>query len=241
MALNKVALKARILDVTIASANPGRFVHHNVIVRDTGAADTEMGDGDSEAPEERSVSADEIRKKTFAIYPIPDTVNDARLRALLEPYGSLRKLTLRPDHAGAIVEYESVADAGKASLALSGHEFEGNRLTVGTVPELKQQAPFVRNDKGFESMSKKGKEKEQKAADTPQASKLFAPSSLIRRAGRGPTTTRRPVIGLAKPALTSKPPSSEKDVDMGGTEPSDGNEAKGKSNNDFRKLLLGGK
>src|SRR5690606_25765640 len=126
------------------------------------------------------------------------------------------------------------------SLALSGREFEGNRLRVGTVPELKQQTPFVRKDKGFESTSKKRKDGEQNTQDAPQGAKLFAPSSLTRRAGRS-ATVRRPAIGLAKPPSMPKPPSDEKDVEMTGAQSSNGNEAKGKSNDDFRKLMLGGK
>ena len=73
---------------------------------------------------------------------IPDTINDARICALAEPYGKLIKVMLRPDHQGAIVEFADVGSAGKASLELEGHEIApGRKVHVGTVGEmLKQRA-----------------------------------------------------------------------------------------------------
>src|SRR5690606_443633 len=148
LALNGVALKGRILDVSIASANPTKTVHLNVIVPDASASPE--GDNPDSPGGATKPSKEDIARRTFAIWGIPDTVNDSRLRNVLEPYGPLKKLTLRPDHAGAIVEYEQISDSGKASLALSGREFEGSTLVVGTIPELKKQEPFVRKQKGFE-------------------------------------------------------------------------------------------
>ena len=76
---------------------------------------------------------------------VPHTVNDARIRALVEKYGRLVKLSLRPDHQGAIIEYVDSNDAAKASMSLEGHEIDpGRKLRVGTVPEmLKQKAERI--------------------------------------------------------------------------------------------------
>ena len=87
----------------------------------------------------------ERHERTVALMDVPHTVNDARIRALVEKYGKLVKLSLRPDHQGAIIEYVDSHDAAKASLALEGHEIDpGRKLRVGTVPEmLKQKAERI--------------------------------------------------------------------------------------------------
>ena len=52
------------------------------------------------------------------------------------------------DHRGAIIEYVNTASAGKAGLALDGHEIEGGRkLRVGTVPELMNEKAEVKSKK----------------------------------------------------------------------------------------------
>lgn len=81
----------------------------------------------------------QIKAKTLGILDLPDTISEAQLRKVLEPHGALRKVTLRPDHSGAIVEYENSADAGKASLALQGQSLGGALITVGTYEDLMQQ------------------------------------------------------------------------------------------------------
>lgn len=81
----------------------------------------------------------DIKAKTLGIMHLPDTVNEVQLRNLVEPYGKLRKVVLRPDHAGAVVEYESPVDAGRASLALQGQTIGGAVIAVGTHEDLMQQ------------------------------------------------------------------------------------------------------
>lgn len=79
--------------------------------------------------------------RTLGLMNVPDTVNDARIRSLAEPYGKLVKIILRPDHQGAIVEFADVHHAGKASLELEGHEIApGRKLHVGTVAEMLRQS-----------------------------------------------------------------------------------------------------
>src|SRR5690606_27954044 len=100
LALNKVALKSRLLDVTIASPNPGKVKFNNA-VEGSPADDANPDAMATDEPSESSApkpTRDEIQKKTFAILNLPDTINDARLRSILDPYGPLHKLTLRPDH-----------------------------------------------------------------------------------------------------------------------------------------------
>jgi hypothetical protein len=86
-------------------------------------------------------AARERSARTLGLINVPDTVNDARIRALAEPYGPLIKIVLRPDHQGAIVEFADVNHAGKASLGLEGQEIApGRKLHVGTVAEMLKQS-----------------------------------------------------------------------------------------------------
>jgi RNA recognition motif-containing protein len=78
-----------------------------------------------------------VRDRSIALINVPDTVNDARIRALVEPFG-YKKITLMPQHQGAIIEFMSVEGVGKAQLALEGVEItEGRKIRIGTVAELK--------------------------------------------------------------------------------------------------------
>lgn len=95
---------------------------------------TKQEPGDDAASGERAA-------RTLGLMNVPDTVNDARIRSLAEPYGKLVKIILRPDHQGAIVEFADVHHAGKASLELEGHEIApGRKLHVGTVAEMLRQS-----------------------------------------------------------------------------------------------------
>jgi RNA recognition motif-containing protein len=79
-----------------------------------------------------------IGNRSIAFLNLPDTVPDVRIRPLVEPFG-FKKITLEPQHGGAIVEFNTVEGAGKAEIALQGTDFEGRKLRIGTVKDLKQQ------------------------------------------------------------------------------------------------------
>ncbi len=161
--------------------------------------------------------------RTIALMNVPDTVNDSRLRAVAERYGSLVKMVLRPDHQGAIVEYTDAHNAGKASLGLEGYEITpGRNLRVGTVPEMFREKAEWKTDKIQVGISKKDN-----AAST-QAS--LQPSGPIRRPGqqagrRGGLGQKR---GLGFVASNGGAPKEEST-----NAPSQG----GRSNDDFRELL----
>ena len=85
-------------------------------------------------------SSSDRQSRTIAIVNVPDIVTSDRIRVLAEAHGALVKLQLRPDHQGAIIEYADASGAGKAGLALDGHEIQpGRLLRVVTVPELLKQ------------------------------------------------------------------------------------------------------
>lgn len=72
----------------------------------------------------------DIAARTITLRNIPDTVNDARIKALAEAHGRILKLVLQPEISVAIIEYAEASSAGKAALALDGTEFEGRTLNV---------------------------------------------------------------------------------------------------------------
>ena len=51
------------------------------------------------------------RERKIAIFNLPDTVNDARVRTAMEAYGPIVKIQLRRDQGGAIVEFVQINDA----------------------------------------------------------------------------------------------------------------------------------
>ncbi|KAF2635726.1 hypothetical protein P280DRAFT_411130 [Massarina eburnea CBS 473.64] len=79
-----------------------------------------------------------VADRSIAILNLPDTVNDVRVKALVEPHG-YKKITLMPQHGGAIIEFPSMEAAGKAEITLQGQDFDSRKLRVGTVKELKKQ------------------------------------------------------------------------------------------------------
>lgn len=104
-------------------------------------------------------------QRTLALLDLPDTLNDARIRAICEPYGPLRKIILRPDHGGALVEFENVADAGRASIAINGTSVaDGVNIRVGSAKELFASAPFIRGGADIGIKKPETKSKESKSA-----------------------------------------------------------------------------
>ncbi|KAH8722498.1 hypothetical protein GQ44DRAFT_711888 [Phaeosphaeriaceae sp. PMI808] len=79
-----------------------------------------------------------IGSRSIAFLNLPDTVPDVRIRPIVAPFG-FKKITLEPQHGGAIIEFSTVEGAGKAEIALQGQDFEGRKLRIGTVKDLKAQ------------------------------------------------------------------------------------------------------
>ncbi|RDA86380.1 hypothetical protein CP532_1069 [Ophiocordyceps camponoti-leonardi (nom. inval.)] len=171
-------------------------------------------------------SAADIATRTVALMGLPDTVNDARIRALVEPLGAIVQLVLQPAHGGAKIEFADAATAGKAALQLEGFDFDGHKLQTGSVDDLRHAKADRTDDRivygaggsssGGNSNSKSNNSKDFKPH-------LMVPLSLIRRPG-GPK--RR--IGLpTRRAHDAKPAEAE------GEKPSP------MTNDDFRARFLG--
>ncbi|KAI0544614.1 putative pre-mRNA splicing factor [Xylaria curta] len=173
--LDKTKFKSQLLEVELCKDTNFRPSATSRGERGSNTASpAPSADGDVVMPDhpgdqkEQTVRAAEIRERTMAILGIPDTVNDARIRSLAEKYGSIVKLVLRPDHAGAIVEFTDASAAGRAALGLEGHEIDpAHKLRTGSVKEL------------FAEKSSKKPE----AADTTAKKTWMPPPPAIRRPG----------------------------------------------------------
>ena len=143
----------------------------------------------------------------------------------MEPYGALTKITLRPDPQGAVVEFVDVNDAGKAALAIDGHEIApGRRLGVGSVPEMLAQKAEIKDEKKPAAGGSGG-------AKSTQGLQGLQPAAPVRRPGK-PGAGRRG--GLGKRVV--KPPS----VGAATTASGEGGGG-GKTNADFKAMINKGK
>ncbi|KAI1079820.1 hypothetical protein F5B20DRAFT_153742 [Whalleya microplaca] len=143
--------------------------------------DTAMADESNEPHRAgQGPSSKEIQERTMALMNIPDTVNDARVRAIVEKHGEIVKLVLRPDHQGAIVEFADAATVGKAALALEGYEIDpGRRLRTGSVRDLFKEKAELREDKIVTGGRAKGAPSTENGKAKP--SNLMQPPPAIRR------------------------------------------------------------
>ena len=191
----------------------------------------------STATQTHPLSAADRRSRTIALMNVPDTINSDRIRVLAETYGALVKLQLRPDHQGAILEYVDAASAGRAGLALDGHEIESSRkLRVGTVPEMLREKAEVKSDRIG------GAKKKESAASLQSSMPIRRPTQPgTRRGGRGGLGAKRGGVGLNGSRTTGD--GAGKDVAINGSgedHEEEGKEAAGKakSNADFKAMFL---
>ena len=202
--------KSRILHVVLSSANHAKRTATTVINPAPGFSESTSPQpesqpsnggepsGASASPSASSLAPptsshrptrEDISSRTIALLNIPDTVNDARIRALVEPYGPLVKIILKHDHQGAIVEFRSITDAGKATLGLDGVEIvPGRKIGVGSVEEMKHQKAEYRNDKLSKNepstTSKKEKNKVEDVKSAESTMRALQSTAIVRRPGQ---------------------------------------------------------
>ncbi|KAJ6166994.1 hypothetical protein N7470_002441 [Penicillium chermesinum] len=146
LAMDDEFLKSRRLHVEPSTKTGAKRMTHHVIsrVKTSASPVPEVNGEDSEAVE----TTGERWERTIALLNVPDTVNEARIRTLVEPWGRLVQISLRPDHQGALVEYVDVHDAGKAAMALDGKEIvAGRQLKIGGIQDLKAMRPEYKSDR----------------------------------------------------------------------------------------------
>lgn len=138
---NQTMYHGRVIEVSMAQPRARARVPPQIVQR------TESRQAVQHSHTHNRPNAVEIQAKTLGVMNLADTVNEAQLRALFVPFGSLRRVVLRPDHAGAIVEYDDPADAGTASLALSGREIGHKVIQIGSYEDLMQQKSSQNDEK----------------------------------------------------------------------------------------------
>ncbi|KAI0018681.1 hypothetical protein F4780DRAFT_509682 [Xylariomycetidae sp. FL0641] len=194
-----------------------------------GDHDVTMSDGPTEGQgSDRHPTPAEIQARTMAVMNVPDTVNDARVRAVAEKYGAIVKLVLRPDHQGAIIEFADAGTAGRAALGLEGFEMvPGRKLRTGTVKDLFKEKDEKRQDRIVPKDSKR--DVGNKKTHAP-----FMPP---------PQTVRRPALGQAgaKRGLGFVASKADKKEGVQGPSPSPTVNGTGapRSNADFKAMFLG--
>ncbi|KAI9800664.1 MAG: hypothetical protein M1825_003986 [Sarcosagium campestre] len=265
--MNLKQFKSRVLHVSLSTAN---HVKRNatVIINPANSegspspAPSDVQDRDSNKSHDpqgldHRPTRDEIQSRIIALLNVPDTVNDARIRALVEPYGPLTRITLRPDHKGAIVEFTETSAAGRASLGLDGHEIApGRYLGVGTVKEMLGQKAEYRKDRLDAPRSER--KRDGKDAKPPPGLAMFQSGPIrrptqigARRGGRGGLGAKRGGGGLggprAAPAASTEDPNTSEPVstkERNGESISSATSAappppQAKTNSDFRAQFLG--
>jgi RNA recognition motif-containing protein len=227
LAMNEEMLGSRRLQVNLSGQTGAKRMTSTIISRvRTSASPSAEVNGDGSNVVETS---GERGNRTLGLMNIPDTVNDARIRALVEPFGQLIKIVLRPDHQGAIVEFADVNDAGKASLALEGKEIvPGRPLHVGSVAELKMLHAERKTDRITSIKQEKPKPSLQPAGPIKRPQQPGAHGG--RRGGLG--LKRATAHGPSDKAT----PDNDKMDTTADSKDGDGGKSK-KSNDDFRAML----
>lgn len=239
--LNMEEYRGRILNVSIASSNAkGPKKQSTTIINQASASpQPESQRSMSEQADEntKTSSSKDRRERTIALLNIPDTVNDARVRALMEKYGALRKIVLRPDHQGAIVEFTNVQDVGKAMLEVDGYEIDPGRvIRVGTVNELLKQEPEIKVDR----VTALGKGKQTGTAGGKNGNVPLMPPGPIRRPNQpGGRRGGRGGLGLKRGGIVASSESRSDDAASEiGKAKSEGLLSGAKTNADFKAVFM---
>lgn len=236
--LNKTKLRNTIMTVEVSVPNVAKRTAAATNDRaSTSPAPQRDNEGDETMPDVNGGSGakskgpthEEIVARSFALLDIPDTVNDARIKAILEEQGGFKSLVLQPDHGGAKIEFEDAASAGRAALKMDGYVLDGRKLRTGSLDELKHGKGDIKTDKIQYGVGRK------EASDKP-AGKKSAPAFA-------PSTIRRPVLGKGGLKrgigfVASKGSSSAPKANGTTTSQDDEKNKPMKSNADFKAMFL---
>ncbi|KAF2403714.1 hypothetical protein EJ06DRAFT_527318 [Trichodelitschia bisporula] len=220
--LNQTTLRSRTITVELSQPKARRtattIIRQNTHSPSPGPSSPgispSVGNSDTGAHTSEASNPRSIKARTMALLGVPDTVTSARLEQLLQIAGPIKKLSLRPDHGGAIVEFMEERSVGVASLSLEGKELDGKHVRTGTVGELLKEKPVVKNTRLGQ-----GKKSARPAAAL-GSGVISRPGQSSRRGGRGG-------LGFRKSEGSIR-------AEAGNTE------ANTKTNADFRNLVLGG-
>lgn len=222
--LNLKEFMGRILKVALARPNAhGSKMKATTVISTPSAAESPG----SMVSEEYQVPSGPARERSIALLNLPDTINAARIRTLVEPHAALKKIILRPDHQGAILELEDAAGVGKVHMALEGTEAApGRSMHVGTVKELLKSKEEIKSEG-----QQKGGEAKPKPKDN--SLKLLQP---LKRPGLG-AAARGGAKGRGRGGFFKPAGASGKNPNGTAETAQEGGEKKGKSQADFRAMI----
>ncbi|OHE94697.1 RNA recognition domain-containing protein [Colletotrichum orchidophilum] len=247
--LNNVNFRGSVMTVQIST--PSNFKRSAAVSKEGASpvpsrddeGDATMGDdkGDT-ASLQGGPNRAKIALRSIALLNIPDTVNDARVKEIVDKVGGFKSFVLQPSHGGAKIEFEDEPSAGRAMLQLDGYVLDGRKLRTGSIEELKRAKGEFRTDKIiYGTGGKKQTDKASAPTKTGSGTAFIPPSTAV----------KRPVLGKggAKRGLGFMP----KALSVGGVDQaaipqsvSKANGASGetetrkpmKSNADFKALLM---
>ncbi|KAI5462732.1 hypothetical protein BGZ63DRAFT_413933 [Mariannaea sp. PMI_226] len=240
--LNNVKYHSQVLKVEVSKESKFKPTARTVVKQRESASpapsssrdnegDEAMRDNDAETGAQHNPTGAEIASRTIALMGLPDTVNDAWVRALVEPMGTVNDIVLRPAHGGAKIEFSDAATAGKVALQLRGMEHEGHKLRVGTVDELRQSKAERKEDRIVYG-AKNQKTKNPQKSESSSSKSLVPPSTIIRRPVLGKPGPRRG-LGFSRPIVpSSATPKPAADANGAPVK---------KSNADFKAMFLASK
>ncbi|GJP92434.1 pre-mRNA splicing factor [Aspergillus niger] len=238
LVMHEQQFRSRPLHVKLSTPQGAKRSATTILSRvGTRSPSVEVNGARREASEE--VPNSERQARTLGLMNVPDTVNDARIRALVEPYGKLIKIVLRPDHQGAIVEFADVHEAGKASLELEGQEITpGRKLHVGTVPEMLKQTAEKKSSNGpSQGTSGSSKAKDKPSGLFPVAKPIKRPPQPGARGGkRGGLGVKRATATSSANGQTTTTTTTTTTMTTDSAAPGEGQSTK-KSNEDFRAMI----
>ena len=232
--LNNTKFRSQILRVDISKESKikpsAKTMHVDRESASPAPPSTKDAEGDDPMVEtqQNKPTEGDISARTIALMGLPDTVNDARVYALVEPLGTIVKLVLRPTHGGAKIEFADVATTGKAALKLDGMEFEGCKLRIGSLEELRRAKPERKDDRLLHGS--KGQKPKQVSESGPRH---MMPPPIARQPGAqrgGPRRGGLGFVGARNPA--------DGDDRSGKTDGTPNGKPAPKSNADFKAMFL---
>ncbi|KAF9882463.1 pre-mRNA splicing factor [Colletotrichum karsti] len=246
--LDKAKLRNSIMTVQIST--PSNFKRTAVASKEGASpapsrdeeGDETMADGDS--ARQAGPNRAEIASRTIALLDIPDTVNDARVKEIVEKIAGFKSLVLQPSHGGAKIEFEDEPSAGRAALQLDGYVLDGRKLRTGSVEELKHSKGEFRTDKIVYGAGGK-KQSDKSSAPKSSGAAFIPPPTAVKRPVLGKGGAKRglgflPKTGAAGAADKSQAEAKVNGAGGGGSEDAAGETRKPmKSNADFKAMLLG--
>ncbi|OWB72527.1 hypothetical protein B5S31_g2242 [[Candida] boidinii] len=195
------------------SLNGNKLGKRNMLVELSKSTTKRISVIDKSESSEHIKSREEINLKTISIMNLDDKVTSEQLLSIVEEVGAIRKLILRPDMAGAYVEFENACDSGKAAMLLNGKKIGDRAISIGERNDLSKLA-----------------NKTTKPPVNMKASNLFVPVSVLRKKQQKFVETTEKLNGEG----SEKDISTRKDT-QSATVPDNKN---GKTNDDFRKMFL---